>query len=92
VYKGKDGTFTLYEDENNNYNYERGNYANITFTYNDAKGTLNISKRSGQFNGMLTNRTFIIVTISKDTPKAFNYDAEGQNVTYNGSEQTVVLK
>jgi alpha-D-xyloside xylohydrolase len=29
VYRGADGDFTLYEDENDNYNYEKGAYATI---------------------------------------------------------------
>jgi len=92
VYKGKNGNFTLYEDENENYNYENGKYANIAFTYNSAKNTLTIGERKGQFTGMLKNRTFVIVTVSKDQPKAFTYDADGQNVSYDGHEQTITLK
>lgn len=92
VYKGKDVSFTLYEDEDNNYNYESGKYSNIAFTYNDASGTLTIDERKGQFEGMLKSRTFEIVTVSKDKPKAFNYDAKGQSVTYDGRKQTITLK
>ena len=92
VYKGKDGSFTLYEDEDNNYNYESGKYANISFTYNNTSNTLTIGERKGQFDGMLKNRTFTIVTVSKDKPKAFNYDADGQNISYDGKEQIVTLK
>lgn len=92
VYRGKDGSFTLYEDEDNNYNYESGKYSNIAFTYNDANGTLTIDERKGQFEGMLKSRTFEIVTVSKDKPKAFNYDAKGQSVTYDGRKQTITLK
>lgn len=92
VYKGKDGSFTLYEDEDSNYNYETGKYANISFTYSEAANTLTIGERKGQFDGMLKNRTFVIVTVSKDKPKAFTYDAEGQTVNYDGREQKVTLK
>nr|WP_315153430.1 TIM-barrel domain-containing protein [uncultured Flavobacterium sp.] len=92
VYKGKDGSFTLYEDEDSNYNYESGKYANISFTYNNASSTLTIGERKGQFDGMLKNRTFTIVTVSKDKPKAFNYEVEGQDISYDGHEQIVTLK
>ncbi|TRW26696.1 DUF5110 domain-containing protein [Flavobacterium zepuense] len=92
VYKGKDGSFTLYEDEDNNYNYETGKYSNIAFTYNNANNTLTIGERKGEFTGMIKNRTFTIVTVSKDKPKAFTYDAEGQTVNYNGQKQTITLK
>jgi alpha-D-xyloside xylohydrolase len=92
VYKGKDGSFTLYEDEDSNYNYESGKYANISFTYNNASNKLTIGERKGQFDGMLKNRTFTIVTVSKDKPSSFNYDADGQNISYDGHEQIVTLK
>lgn len=92
VYKGKDGNFTLYEDEESNYNYESGKYANITFTYNDATETLTIAKRKGQFDGMLKNRTFVIVAVSKNKPKPFNYDVDGQSIIYDGGEQKIILK
>ena len=92
VYKGKDGSFTLYEDEDNNYNYENGKYSNISFTYSEANNTLTIGERKGEFNGMIKNRTFTIVTVSKDQPKAFTYDAQGQTVNYNGQKQTISLK
>ena len=35
VYPGCNGEFTLYEDENDNYNYEKGMYSTITMKWND---------------------------------------------------------
>lgn len=64
VYPGADGTFTLYEDENDNYNYEKNVYATIPLTWNQSKQTLTIGKRSGKFPGMLKERTFCIVFCS----------------------------
>jgi alpha-D-xyloside xylohydrolase len=61
VYRGADGQFTLYEDENDNYNYEKGKYATIPFSWNDATHTLTIGERNGEFPGMLQERTFRIV-------------------------------
>ncbi|WP_157514488.1 TIM-barrel domain-containing protein [Mangrovimonas sp. TPBH4] len=92
VYQGKDGSFYLYEDEGVNYNYEKGKYAHIPFQYNEAEGTLTIGERQGAFDGMLKSRTFVIVPVNKDNPKAFTYDAEGQTVEYNGQAQTINLK
>ncbi len=63
IYPGADGQFVLYEDENDNYNYEQGKYATIGFTWNDKTRTLNISERKGVFNGMLKDRKFNIVLI-----------------------------
>jgi alpha-D-xyloside xylohydrolase len=68
VYTGKDGAFTLYEDEGTNYNYEKGAYSNIPITYNEANRTLTIGKRTGTFSGMLNQRTFNIIWVTKTNP------------------------
>jgi alpha-D-xyloside xylohydrolase len=67
IYPGADGEFTLYEDENDNYNYEKGIYSLISFKWNDARKTLTIEGRKGQFPGMLKNRSFSIVLVSTNT-------------------------
>ncbi len=64
VYRGADGQFTLYEDESDNYDYEKGMRATITFEWNDARQTLTIGKRNGKFPGMLNERTFHVVFVS----------------------------
>ncbi len=64
VYEGANGEFTLYEDENDNYNYEKGMYSTITFNWNDTKKVLTISDRKGSFPGMLAGRKFNIVKVS----------------------------
>ena len=81
IYPGADGSFTLYEDEGDNYNYERGQYATILFQWNNKTRTLTIGKRQGQYPGMLQTRTFTIVTP----------DSKQQTVSYNGSEVEVRL-
>lgn len=63
VYRGANGSFTLYEDENDSYNYEHGAYATIPFSWDDASHTLTIGNRSGSFPGMLAIRTFHIVFV-----------------------------
>ena len=85
IYAGQNGQFQLYEDEGTNYNYERGKYATIDITYNDAKKTVSFGARKGQFNGMLKNRRFNVVLITKDHPKPLNLgNPEGKMVTYSG--------
>lgn len=64
IYPGADASFTLYEDENDNYNYEKGVYSTITFQWNDATRTLSINDRKGEFPGMLTNRKFKVLIVS----------------------------
>jgi alpha-D-xyloside xylohydrolase len=79
VYPGADATFTLYEDEGDNYNYEQGAYSTITLQWNDRKRTLTIGKREGSFKGMLENRTFRIQLPGGDV----------KIVEYNGSKVEV---
>ena len=64
VYRGASGSFTLYEDENDNYNYESGSYATIPITWDEPSQILTIGTRQGSFPGMLTNRTFRVVWVS----------------------------
>ena len=63
IYPGADGQFSLYEDENDGYSYEKGAYATIRFVWNDLHKTLTISDRKGRFPGMLKTRTFNIVLV-----------------------------
>jgi alpha-D-xyloside xylohydrolase len=66
IYPGADGSFILYEDENENYNYEKGKHATIEFKWDDFDQTLTIGKRDGKFSGMLKERTINIVIVGKD--------------------------
>lgn len=91
VYEGANGEFTLYEDEGTNYNYEKGEYAIIPFTYDDDTRTLTIGGRSGDFEGMLKERTFTVVPVSKNNPKPFDLPAKGTVVKYDGTAQSVKL-
>ena len=84
VYAGKDGKFSLYEDEGVNYNYEKGNYSNIVVEYNNAENKLTIGKREGEFSGMLNNRTFRVKLIGKA-------GAEVKVIQYKGSKVEVKL-
>jgi alpha-D-xyloside xylohydrolase len=63
VYPGADGDFVLYEDENDNYDYEKGSHTVIPIHWDDAAGKLTIGERLGNFPGMLQNRTFQVVFV-----------------------------
>jgi alpha-D-xyloside xylohydrolase len=64
IYRGADGAFTLYEDEGDSYNYEKGKYATSPISWIEARQTLDIGARQGNFPGMLKERTFRIVWVS----------------------------
>ncbi len=94
VYAGKDGSYTLYEDEGTNYNYEKGKYATIDFQYNDAQKTLTIGARKGSFDGMLQKRRFNVVLVSGDNQQGISLAKapKGKKVKYAGQKVTLKLK
>ena len=94
VYAGKDGSYTLYEDEGTNYNYEKGKYAMINFKYNDAQKTITIAARKGAFDGMLQKRRFNIVLVSDNNQQGISLAKapKGKMVKYAGKAVTVKLK
>ena len=73
IYPGADGEFTLYEDEGDNYNYEKGYHSEIIFKWNDRTRTLSISARQGGFKGMILDRKFNI-TLPNGTTKTIDYN------------------
>ena len=82
IYPGADGSFTLYEDEGDGYNYEKGVYATIDFKWNDRRQTLTISEPKGNYPGMLTQRHFTIVLP----------DGQQSTVDYKGQPCEVTFK
>ncbi len=85
VYQGADGEFTLYEDENVNYNYEKGLCSKIRFSYDDNTKVLTIEEREGEFPGMLEERTFNVIPVSK------NGKGKVQTLKYSGLSTKVTL-
>jgi alpha-D-xyloside xylohydrolase len=65
IYEGSDGNFSLYEDENDNYDYEKGMHSTISFHWDDASHTLTIGDRQGSFPGMPQSHTFHIVFVGE---------------------------
>ena len=81
VYPGADGSFTLYEDEGDNYNYEQGAYTTIAFSWNDRARTLTIGARQGNYPGMILNRKFTVILP----------DGQSRQVDYDGNDITIKL-
>jgi alpha-D-xyloside xylohydrolase len=97
VYRGADGSFTLYEDENDSYDYEKGAYATIPMHWDEGARSLTIGERKGQFPGMLETRTFRVVFVGEghgagigqtaQPDKVVQYSREAQSVGNLGSRQ-----
>jgi len=91
IYPGADGVFELYEDENDNYNYEKGKYALIPFFWNDKSRTLTIGNRKGEFNGMLKQRVFNIVLVNQTAGIGLDISKFSTSVQYNGKRILVKM-
>ena len=90
IYTGGDGSFTMYEDEGVNYNYEKGKFSAIPLSYNEKEHLLTIGKREGEFPGMLEKRTFEIVWIGEGRPSDLQFESKPDlSVTYDGNELSV---
>ena len=93
IYPGADADFTLYEDENDNYNYEKGVYATIAFHWDDATKILTIGERKGTFPGMLAERTFEIVLVGQDHGAGIQITSPcDQEVRYAGHEMIIPMQ
>jgi alpha-D-xyloside xylohydrolase len=90
IYAGADGKFVLYEDENDNYNYEKGIYSTITFNWDDKKKLLIINDRNGSFPGMLESRKFNIVMARNNKAVGENTATVADKVISYAGKKTVV--
>ena len=81
VYAGANGNFILYEDEFDNYNYEKGAYAEIPISWNNISRKLTIGARKGAYEGMLKNRKFT-VTLQDGTQKNVDYNGKAISVEF----------
>ncbi len=91
VYPGANGEFTLYEDEGDNYNYEKGKFSEIKFSWDDAGHALTIAPRKGSFKGMIQNRKFHIVLVGTDSGAGNQSMKANKTVDYSGKAMTVGL-
>lgn len=83
VYPGADGTFTLYEDEGDNYNYKKGVYSVIDMEYDAKRNILTISDRRGSYPGMLSERKFRVVNM---------HTGKTLDIGYSGTKVDVALR
>ena len=92
VYMGSNGSFNIYEDENINYNYEKGEFSIIPVSYSESDHNLTIGKREGKFPGMLQTRTFEIIKINKEKPSGLNFTSKpDKTIKYDGTKQVIKL-
>ena len=81
VYTGANGDFILYEDEFDNYNYEKGAYTEIPISWNNASRKLTIGARKGGYDGMLKSRKFT-VSLQNGVQKTVEYTGKAISVKF----------
>lgn len=92
VYKGADAKFDLYEDEGDNYNYEKGRYTIVSFNWNEKSQSLTISDRKGNYTGSLAKRIFNVVLVSENRGSGIHSNSIGEKVNYTGTKVVIKLQ
>jgi alpha-D-xyloside xylohydrolase len=89
IYPGADGSFTLYEDDNETYAYEKGQSASVALAWNDKAKTLAIGARKGSFPGMVKGRTLNLVLVDQANGKGIDTAQPNRTVRYDGKPMVV---
>ena len=90
VYRGANGSFELYEDSGDSYDYQKGAHSIIPIHWDEAAHQLTLGKRIGSFPGIVEERHFRVVFVAHDhgSGEAITTTAD-REITYNGTETTV---
>jgi alpha-D-xyloside xylohydrolase len=64
IYKGADGTFDLYQDGGDSYDYEKGAHAVIPVRWSESTKTLTIGDRKGQYSEMHASIQINVIWVS----------------------------
>lgn len=94
VYDGKDGSFTLYQDQGDSYAYQQGVYQKIRMHYQNTSGTLSLEAASGSYQGPgVSAKTLRIFLVSPATATGIDSQATPtRTVRYTGQALKVPLK
>jgi alpha-D-xyloside xylohydrolase len=89
VYTGANGNFTLYNDEGDNYNYEKGKYITIPFTWNDQNQTLTVDRQKGNYAGAVKNYVFNIVWVNEEKGTGIDITPHPVSIAYSGNKISI---
>jgi alpha-D-xyloside xylohydrolase len=91
IYKGADARFDLYEDEGDNYNYEKGVYSTISFMWNEKKQVLTIDTKKGNYTDSSKKRAFRVVLVNENNGAGRDAGIKKKEVLYKGSKVKLKL-
>jgi alpha-D-xyloside xylohydrolase len=92
VYTGADGQFTLYSDEGNNYNYEKGKYTVIPFKWSEQQQTLTIDRQQGTYTGALKKCVLHIVWVNESNGGGIDISPKAKTVVYTGEKINITKR
>jgi alpha-D-xyloside xylohydrolase len=92
VYPGADGQFSLYNDEGDNYNYEKGKYTVIPFKWNEQQQTLTIDKQQGNYEGAFKKYIFNVVWVNEESGMGIGMASQAKAIRYTGEKIVVKRK
>ncbi len=92
IYQGADGLFDLYEDEGDNYDYEKGSYTIIPFSWDELHKILTIDDRQGSYPGCLTKRIFNVVLVNESEGMGIAMSKMKKHVIYTGKKTEIRIK
>ncbi len=87
IYKGADGVFDIYEDEGDNYNYEKSAYSILRILWRDGEKKLIFEGRRGSYDGMAEKREFKIVFVSEGYGTGLDETQNPETVIIYGGER-----
>jgi alpha-D-xyloside xylohydrolase len=84
------GSFDLYGDSGDTYDYQEGLHSVIPIRWDDKSGSLTIGARIGSFPGMVDKRQFDIVFVKENHGVGVGISTSfDREVTYEGTEAHV---
>ena len=94
VAPGDNGSTDLYEDQGDSQDYQNGAYTTTTISQQRAAGRINlvIRPRTGQFEGMLTERSYTVKFLAEGQPQSVGVDgADGVEWSWDENQKMVIV-
>lgn len=82
VYPGRDGSFTLYEDDGRTLDYQEGEATWTELTWDDDRRRLTIAPGEDTSGGQAPSRRFEVVLVTEDQRQTVEYTGEPVDVSF----------
>ncbi len=91
VYPGANAQYDLYEDEGDNYDYEKSSYTIIPFSWDEQNQTLTIGGKQGNYPGSMKERVFNVVLVNQSKGTGIAMSSSVKRITYSGMKTEVTI-